>query len=83
MIQWTRANVEMEPTTYDGDVNFKIKPEMRDDGVAVNVQADCQASAVKEVIVCGRILELKASGDGKIGGNFHIILKEKKKICLI
>ena len=78
VIQWTRANVEMEPTTYDGDVNIKIKPELRDDGVAFNVQAECQASVKKEVIVCGRTLELNASGNGQIDGKFHIVLKEKK-----
>ena len=47
VIQLTRAHVEMGQTTYEGDVNIKIKPELRDDGVAFNVQAECQASAKK------------------------------------
>ena len=80
VIQFTRARVEIGQTTYEGDANINIKPELRDDGVVFNVRAEGHASVKQEIIVCGRTLELKASGDGQIGGKFHIILKEKKKI---
>ena len=78
VIQLTRAHVEIGQTTYEGDANINIKPELRDDGVVFNVRAECHASVKKEIIVCGRTLELNASGNGQIDGKFHIVLKEKK-----
>ena len=78
VIQFSRARVEIGETTFEGAANMNIKPEIREDGVVFNVRAECHASVKKEIIVCGRTLEVSASGNGQFDGKVHIVLKEKK-----
>ena len=78
VIEWGWANVSTEPTQYDGGVNFNFTPEVREDGVEVKVQLDGHTSATKDIVVCGKTMEVKASGDGKIGGKWNLIFKENK-----
>ena len=77
VIQFTRARVEIGQTTFEGAANMNIKPEIRDDGVVFNVQAECHANLKQEINVCGRTLEVSASGNGQFDGKVHIALKEK------
>ena len=77
MIECSRANIEMKPAKFDGDVNLDIKPKIVDDGVELNVQLVGHATASQEIIVGGKTLEVKAHGDGRIAGKWHCVFKEK------
>ena len=77
LIEWSWANVSTKPTQYDGGVTFNFTPEVRDDGVEVKVQLDGHTSVSKDIVICGKTVEVKASGDGHIGGKWHLIFKEK------
>ena len=77
LIEWSWANVSTKPTQYDGGVTFNFTPEVRDDGVEVKVQLGGHTSVSKDIVICGKTVEVKASGDGYIGGKWHLIFKDK------
>ena len=63
---------------YDGDFNFHATPNIRENGLELKVQLDGFTSATKDIVVCGKAMEIKVFGDGKIGGRWHIIVKDSK-----